>query len=120
MPEKAQAEEETLKEISISDLRENDVVLLDRPVPENGGTLHRYYFGRVVDPKKYKLLTRRFAKNDIVICISWHLLQRENKSEERLNSHLIFDKNEEYVLALVLGKWNPETLKVESLEEGEG
>ena len=104
----------------VESLKENDVVLLDRPVPEKNGTLHRYYFGRVVDPQKYNYLKNRVKENDVVIFDSWHLLQRENESEERVNSWLTFDKNEKYVLALVLGRWNPETLKVEPLEEGEG
>lgn len=98
-----------MKLVTIEELKENDVVLVNRPVPEEGGITHRFYLGRVVTP------CNPHNKNvRVVIQGSWFIECRKGAADkESCNSRLMFDANEPGAAAQLVGQWNPETRKVE-------
>ena len=100
--------------VAIEDLKENDVVLVNRPVSENGGTTHRFYLGRVVERSHYALLKQRATSKELVMLDTWVELECDGEhAAEELVSFLHFEKDEPEAVAQLIGKWNPETRQVE-------
>lgn len=114
VPEKAQAEEETLKEISISDLKENQVVFVTCDSLQFPGHI-LCIAGRVhfVLNERVRAQGQCFTLTDM-----WTILPHSEGEERRLaqvsRTHVRY--NAKNLKIQLLGVWNPETNRVDSVE----
>ena len=102
-----------MKLVAIEELKENDVVLVNRPRPSSGGgVINRRYFGRVAHSCNS---SSSGYENEVVVWDSWieHFSPHGVVLERRSTSLCHFGKDEKGATAQLIGRWNPETRQVE-------